>query len=430
MKKFFKILEEDNPLQPIAAGSKQGWLWLASVMVGCTICVPVFVFGAQMSAMLVFPYLVLACFLGGLFCTALGYATGLIGMRTGLPTAMIVSQTFGSRGSWLANLVSAFGGIGWFGIQTAVFAAAFVSLAEKVWGLTLPLTPVIIVGGLVMSTTAVVGFRGLGKLSYVAIPLLMALLLWPLSWFWSQGGLAQVWQHQAMQPSSLGMVIAMIAGAYSFTAVMPDMTRFMRSKSHLMGGLVVNFLFAYPLLLLLSATLAIASGQPDFMATMLAVGMGGLAIVVLFLATWTTNDTNVYTAAVTLNPLVPGMQRWQLAALVGLGGTMAAVLGLFEHFTSWLILFGNIFGPLAGVYVTHYWLNQSLYHGKAIDNQPSYRWGPLLAWVAGTLLAVLTSPAESMGLAYGTLSGLPLLDGLLFGALLTWGLQPLTKKTP
>src|SRR5690606_32054989 len=150
---------------------------------------------------------------------------------------------------------------------------------------------------------------------------------------------------------TFGTMVAMVGGAYSFTSSMPDFTRFMRSGKQTVIGLGLNFIVAYPLLLILTGTLAIASGQADFMQTMLVLGFGSLAILVLFLATWTTNDANAYAGALNLNLFLPQYPRWQHAAAVGVFGTLAAMLGIFEHFMDWLIFTGNLFAPMAGAYV-------------------------------------------------------------------------------
>lgn len=419
MTDLLTLLNEDTPLQPTRTSSKQGWLFLASVIVGCTICVPVFVMGTQLSQQLPFAQFVLGVFLGGLLCSLIGISTGLVGQRTGLPTAMLAKLAFGSRGYVLANLAMFVGAVGWFGVQTGVFADAFVTMAQQVWGLTINHQVVVWLSGLVMCSTAVIGFRGLGKLSYVAVPLLLVLLLAPLGMYYASGQLANVVAF--IPPSTampLGTLVAIVAGAYSFTATMPDITRFVRTDRDTTIGLLVNFLGAYPLLLILTGTMAIAAGNGDFMQIMLNLGFGSLAIGVLFLATWTTNDTNAYVAALSANLFLPNLPRWQLAAGIGVLGTAAASLGIFEHFMDWLIFTGNLFAPLAGVYVMDYLLHPQRYHNLA--NIPTIRWGLVAAWLGGLAVGLLVTPPESMGLGLATLTTVPMLDALLSAAAFTW----------
>ena len=180
-------------------------------------------------------------------------------------------------------------------------------------------------------------------------------------------------------------------------------------------GVISNFIFAYPALLILTGTVALAAGENDFMQVLLMLEFGGLAILLLFLSTWTTNDTNVYTGALSVNLFLPKFRRWKIAAAVGVFGTIFAVLGIFEEFMDWLILSGNLFGPLAGVYVADYWLNQKRY--AQLDNIPSYRAPQLVAWAVGIVVGLSTTAHDSMGFELMSITTVPMLDGILAAAL-------------
>lgn len=426
MKDLLTLLNEDNPLRPTQKKSKQGWWFLASVMIGCTICVPVFYMGVQLSQQLSYTDFVLAVFVGGLLLSLIGGATGIVGQRTGLPTSMLARVAFGSKGSMAVNLALAIGCIGWFGIQTSVFSKAFVALAQQVWGWEVNLLLATVISGLIMSTTAVVGFRGLGKLAYLATPLLVVLLVLPLWILYRAGDLAGVTGFApGTEGLAFGTVVAIVAGAYSSSTTMPDFTRFMVNASATVKGIVANFFLAYPLLLILTGTVAIATQQPDFMQIMILMGFGTLAIVVLFLSTWTTNDTNVYSGALAVNPFVPKIARWQLAAAIGVFGTLFAVMGIFEHFMSWLIFTGNLYAPMAGVYVADYWLNKSRYAN--LSKLPAFRWPQLLAWVSGLLVGLCTTGTGDMGLGLFTLTTVPMVDAMLAAALIQLLLHKVLK---
>lgn len=425
MTDLMTLMTEDSPLIPTKPESKQNWYFLAGVMIGCTICVPVFVMGAGLSHQLPYTQFITAAFVGGILAAFIALITGVVGQRTGLPTAMITKICFGSQGYILANMAMALSSIGWFGIQTGVFSSAFVQLAEQVWGLHFNLTIVTIISGLIMSTTAIVGFRALGKLSYIAVPLLIILLILPLYIFYTKGQLAGISHQLITNPISMGTMIAMVAGAYSFAATMPDVTRFMRQTRSTAAGIIANFVFAYPLLLILTGSVALAAGQSDYMQVMLNLGFGTLAIIVLFLATWTTNDTNVYTGALSVNLFLPRLQRWQIAAGVGVFGTIFAVMGIFEHFTSWLIFSGNLFAPMAGVYVADYWLNRVRY--EQMSNVPAFRVSQLIAWLGGLGVGSITTPPDSMGLGWTTLTTIPMIDAMITAALIQFALHWLIK---
>ena len=379
--------------------------------------------GAQISQQLDYASFVPAVMCGGILACVLAIITGVVGQDSGLPTAMLTKIAFGSKGYFIANVAMAVTAIGWFGIQTNIFSDAFVK-----WGIELNKTMVVILSGLIMSSTAIIGFRGLGKLSYVAVPLLIILLLLPLYNLYKDGALQSVSGFiPADQKLTFGQVVAMVAGAYSFACTMPDITRFMKDKMGTIKGMIANFALAYPLLLILTGTTAIAAQNGDFMQVMLNFGFGSLAIIVLFMSTWTTNDTNAYAGALSANLFLPTLPRWKLAALVGAFGTLCAVFGIFEHFMNWLIFTGNLFAPMAGAYVADYYFNKRNY--ADLNNIPSVRWTALMAWVIGLALALCTRGTDNMGFGLFSITTVPMLDGLLLSALVYVVIRKLIQKS-
>jgi cytosine permease len=422
------LMAEDSALRPTSAAVKQNWVWLASVMIGTTICVPVFQFGAMLGSQLSFLALFLSVFAGGLLAGLMALGCGYIGQQTGLTSSLIIRQTFGRQGYLLANAAFVAACIGWFGIQTGIFANAFTQTFATLFGVNLSFVAVALVSGLLMSTTAVIGYRGLGKLSYIAVPMLLVLLVSPLAMLLWQQESGAIFMHQASATApSFGTVVGMVTGAY-IAAIIPDLTRFMKTRADMVKGIVVNHMLVYPLLLLLTGTLAMLANGQDLMSIMLALNFGSLALVVLFFATWTTNDANVYSGAVTLNPFFPQLERWQLAAIAGTFGTIAAAFGIFEHFMSWLIMLGVVFSPIAGVMLTDYVLHPQQYTAKALGKGAALRPEPVAAWVLGTLVGYCVTSTSDMGAGLFSLSGIPALDSFVVaaGALLVF--SKMSKK--
>ena len=421
-----QLLHEDNAHAPVKPKQWQGWWFLASVFIGCTICVPVFFIGADVSHQLPYGQFIGATLLSGLILWGIATATGLVGQQTRLSTPLLARVAFGNWGSLLVNIAQGLCAIGWFGIQIGVFAAAFMALSQQVWGITFDAVAVKIIAGLVMASTAVVGFRGLGKVSYAATPLLILLLVAPLVILGWQGQLGQVLKFvPATEPMLFGTLVAMLVGIYSFANTTPDLTRFMKDKRSTIIGLGANFMLAYPLVLILTGTLALATGNHDFMQIMIALGFGSLAILTLFLSTWTTNDTNVYSAALATSQLWPSRPRWLHAAAAGFIGTVFAIFGIFEHFVEWLIFTGNLFPSLAGAYVADYYLTPQ--HYRRLDKIRRWRWLPLGAWLGGFLVGLATTSPVHMGLGLFTLTGISALDAILVAVVLRWLVQPWCK---
>ncbi len=417
---LLKILAEDSALAPVAKANQQSWLWLATVMIGATICVPIFQFGAMLGNQMAFWPMVLGVSLGGFIAGIMAIITGIVGQRTGLTSSLIIRQTFGQQGFMVLNTTFIAACIGWFGIQTDVFASAFVQTTASLWGLNLPFAPVAFISGLLMTTTAVIGFRGIGKLSYIAVPLLLVLLASPLVMLLMQDGAQALWLKQAVVTApSVGTVAAMAAGAY-IAALIPDLSRFMKTERDVVKGIVINHMLAYPILLTLTGALAILSGGNDVMVIMLAFNFGVLALVVLFLATWSTNDTNIYSGALTLNPFLPQVPRWQLTLAAGTLGSVAAAFGIFEHFMTWLILLGVMFSPIAAVMTADYFTQPQHYAKGQLGKIKGLRSEPFAACVLGILVGYCATPATEMGGGLFQLSGIVVVDSFLASLLAYW----------
>ena len=122
---------EKMALSRVPADQRQTWYSIAFIWVGTMICIPMLMVGGLLSASMTFGNVLLACFLGFAICSALMILVGMQGTDLGLPSSMCGTKAFGDKGSSLLLSLSIFvGQMGWFGIQTATCATAFITLME------------------------------------------------------------------------------------------------------------------------------------------------------------------------------------------------------------------------------------------------------------------------------------------------------------
>src|SRR5690606_13240215 len=121
---------------------------------------------------------------------------------------------------------------------------------------------------------------------------------------------------------------------------------------------ILGFQVGFVIVVFIGSILAQATGQADLVQIMLALGWGVLAFLVLILAQWTTNDNNLYSAALAFSVVFRQLPRWQLTAVAGLLGTILAVTGIYGQFVPWLQVLSALVPPLGGVYVADYFLVQ------------------------------------------------------------------------
>ena len=177
-------------------------------------------------------------------------------------------------------------------------------------------------------------------------------------------------------------------------------------------GAGVSLGIVLPLLLGLSALLAIAYGTADLIALLSTTSVGIPALLVIVLATWTSNDKNLYESALALASLLPSVERWKLTAAAGVIGTLIAATGIFVHFIQLLIGLGITVGPIAGVYLSDFMLRRAAYDANRSAAEPAVRWSAIIAWLTGILAGVATLPPGEMGFGWFRLTSISAIDAL------------------
>lgn len=407
-------LVESNAGERVAASDLKPWTFFAAIQIGTAICVPMFALGGELGSHARFLDLAPAVIVAALVVAVLAMATGYVGMKARLPTAVLARTTFGEGGARILAGVLIVTLLGWFGIQTEMLARALVGLLKSQFGIDAPLLPITIAGGALISTTGIIGFRALGRVAYLAVPFLLVVITVPL---WIAFGQYDVPARLAVLPPGdhydFAMIVSIITGGHmTAIATTPDVARFLRTRRDVFLGPLVSLGIALPFLLLLSASLSSIYGTGDLVGIMIRAGLAAPALVILILATWTSNDKNLYESALSLSALLPSQPRWLLTAGAAVVGVGFASVGVFDHFIGWLVALGLVIAPVAGVYTVDFFLAPARYAADA-PAVPGVRPLPFACWAAGTFAGWTTLPAAAGGLGAWRLTNVPTFDALV-----------------
>jgi cytosine permease len=413
-------LVERSPQRPVARDDQRSWFFLAAIQVGVTICVPLFALGGALGQHARFTSLVPAVIAGAWVACLFAALTGLVGVHARVPTALLMRRAFGEAGGKAVAGILILTLWGWFGVQTEMLVDSLRTLLKSSMGVTVPRLAVTIACGAIMSSTAIIGFRALGKIAYVAVPLLLAVIAVPTYIAVASHDLPPLLNAPAADiPYTFGMIVSIISGGHMVAVtIAPDITRFLRSPRDVVIGMVVSLGFALPVLLLLAALLAVIYGNANLIAILVASGVGAPALLVIVLATWTSNDKNLYESALSLSTLLPQWERWKLTALAGAVGTGFAAAGIFEHFIELLIFAGIAIAPIAGVYLADFWRDPARFTADLAS--PNVRWRSFVAWGTGIAIGLASLPSSAHGLELVRLTSIPTLDALLAAAVCQW----------
>lgn len=376
---------ESVTLQPVPMEERKSWIDVAMIQAGILICVPSLMLGGMLAEAMPMSQALLSGIVGYLVTALLMVVIGIIGSDIGVPTCVVASGSFGRQGS--SKLVSALfmiSMIGWFAVQNDVCGSAFSNLLGQAFGIALPVPLSTAIWGVIMLITAVYGIDALDKLNKIAIPALIVVTCIGCFMAVSRFGLDNLYQPVAQTMSFIDGVVLTVSFMATGALNAPDFTRYQRTRKDTFLSSVVGVMPAGVAMLVLGAVMTRIAAQYDISLVFCDIGLPVLGMLVLILATWTTNTTNAYSAGLNAVMVFGLAENKRSAATVVLGviGTALAVFGIAGYFEDFLYLLGDTFMPIVGIFIIDYWV---LARGKAelYRFREGWHWSGLVALVCG-----------------------------------------------
>jgi nucleobase:cation symporter-1, NCS1 family len=345
------------------------------------------------------PEALLAIAVGGaLGCALLGFA-GYIGAARRVPGMVLMREPLGVRGSYAPTVLNVVQNLGWATFELIVIATAANALADQIFGFRARWVWVLVFGAitLALALAGPIAFvrRYVRRFAIWAVVASTGYLTW---WALDRAHLGTLWSSGADGGITFWQGVDLtVAMAASWLPLAADYTRFARRERQAFWGTAVGYFVPLVWLYGLGALLFLSRGLSDSTALLTAVAGGGIASA-LALVALTVDETdepfaNVYSAAVSLQNLLPEAPQRALVAGVGgiaIGGALVVDLVSYQSF---LFLLGSFFVPLFGV------LAADFLHGS--QGSASVRWSGIAAWLAGVALYQWiqpTGPAWWIGL--------------------------------
>jgi cytosine permease len=308
--------------------------------------------------------------------------------------------------------------LGWFAVQ-AGFLGKNLSSALALFGIQLPASLFSVIGGLLMTWTAIYGFRAMERLSRWTVPLMTlligtALVLVSLN---LNGNLAR----PASEPMSFFAATSFVIGTFiAGVSLFPDFSRYARSTKDAVLGAFFGFLIGNSVMLIIAVVLAAFTGEADLIRLFASLHMGVFALVVLVLAQWTVNTSNLYSAGLALSVLGRGAGISNAKYIVGVGlvGTGLALAGIADIFLGFLLVLSLLIAPIGGAYSGRYFI---VLRGEFPKRPDRFVVSTFLAWACGSSVAWMSTPNEPSAGLYGlgllSITTIPPVDGFLVGFL-------------
>ena len=383
-----KKTDIDYTTSAVDKSGRKSNLSMFMIMLGFTFFSASMWVGQQLAAGLDWSGFVWALILGGLILAAYTGALGWIGAESGLSLDMLSRRSFGTKGSWLPSAMISFTQTGWFGVGLAMFA---IPVAKEMMGLEV--TPdsmpwqgyvLVAVAGVLMTASAYFGIKSLTVISYIAVPA-VAILGTVAMLMAIHNGDAGLVEQFAKGSKDLGVIAGagLVVGSFvSGGTATPNFTRFAKNAKVGLWTTVAAFFIGNSLMFLFGAVSSIYVGGNDIFEVMLNLNLFYLAVLVLGLNIWTTNDNALYTAGLGLSNIF-GLSKKTMVLVSGVIGTVAAVW-LYWNFCGWLNVLNCTLPPVGIILILHYFLNR----GKEVEEKV-VDWGAVTGVVAGAVVANL-----------------------------------------
>ena len=422
----------DNPLSPLKDSQRRDSLPLLTLAFGWGFLVTGLLTGGALGKGMPFwPDLIIASFLGNFMNFIIGGLVGYIGYKTACNSGLLYRFAYGNIGAYLPVLFIAVLTIGWQGIVVGGFGFTWAQSFDS------PTFYIVsILAGLVFTITTYYGVAALEKISMPSVILLIVVGIYA-AWFnidkvggWS--AFADLSAEKAKEtPLSMKDAINLVVGSWIVGAiVMAEYTRFAKKAWVAFAIPFIVLIISQWFLQIIGSMGGIVSGTYEFTTYMLQQGMsiGGLGLIGMSLALWTTGDANLYLPSIQ-TASVFGRPQKVMTVICGLLGTLLGLV-VYKYFLDWIGLLASLVPPLIGpVLVDYYLINKMKYDANDLDRLPS--WNP--AAVAAYVIGAVAAYASSQGKSIPGLDGIiPALLGLLVSMaayLLLFGVGKLLGKT-
>ena len=378
-----KTADIDFAESAVPQSSRRNMLTMFMIMLGFTFFSASMWAGKELSDGLDFSGFVAALLLGGCI---LGLYTGLlgyVGAKTGLSLDLLARKSFGVKGSYLPSAMISFTQIGWFGVGVAMFAIPVAN--ELFGGSKLAEVILVIVAGVCMTASAYFGIKSLTIVSYVAVPLVA--VLGTVSMILAvQRGESTFLEQFARSNGTLTVIggAGLVMGSFvSGGTATPNFTRFARSGKAGMITTVVAFFIGNSLMFFFGGVSSIYVGGNDIFEVMINLGLFYMAVLVLGLNIWTTNDNALYSAGLGLANIFRRRKK-PMVLISGLIGTAASVW-LYWNFCGWLNILNCTLPPVGIILVLDYFLNKEDY--ETAEAHCEVNWSAVIGVVLGAVVA-------------------------------------------
>ena len=381
---------EKEVFENVSLQNRDSCLNITMIWLGSMICVPSLLEGGAKVGLLSPGGIFWTSLVGLLILSVVIYFQGSQGADLGLPTDKLAESSFGKKGGgFIVSSVISISLIGWFGVQTAITGKAIVEILSFS-DITAPVVPISIISGLLMMTNAIYGYKSMVILNKISVPALLLLCTYAVYSSYTELGIGDKVAFREWFilkdsfKSFLWGVDFTVGGLIVGATKSAHYTRFAHSRKDVAISGALGIIPVGVSLAVVGAMMTIATGTADLTIVLGKMGQPVIALLVLVLATWTTNVDNAYSGGLSLTNMLglSSDKRYIATIIAGIIGIILAITGILDYFIDFLLLLTKGVTPVAGVMISDYWIKSK---GKASNWHAKKDWylPGIGAWALG-----------------------------------------------
>lgn len=369
----------------VPQSERRSLLTMFMIMLGFTFFSASMWVGQQLADGLDLPGFIGALIFGGAILAVYTGLLGYVGAKTGFSLDLLARKAFGQKGSYLPSAMIAITQVGWFGVGVAMFA---IPVAKELLGGSVAAEwALVIIAGACMTASAYFGIKSLTIVSYIAVPCVAILGTIAMILAVVRGDATLVEQFAKSSGtltviSGAGLVIGSFVSGGTAT---PNFTRFAKSGKSGAITTVVAFFIGNSLMFFFGGISSIYVGGNDIFEVMLNLNLFYLAVIVLGLNIWTTNDNALYSTGLGFANIFHTKKK-PMVLVSGIIGTLTANW-LYWNFCSWLNILNCTLPPCGIILVLAYFLNRDEYDDPSTSE--IVNWYAVVGVVLGAVVANL-----------------------------------------
>ena len=361
-----------TPVDPSEAVSG---LQIGVVLIGISITLPLMYSAGELAQGIGFSGAITATLAGALILSLMSIPAAIVGAKTRLSSYMIIEHTFGYAGAKFINFGFGVFLLGWYAVTAELFGRTLFIAAGDLTTLALPEWAYTVLSSAIVTVTTIYGFKAIDRLALVAVPFLLLALVALVALSLKETSFGELLEIPGAGTIDMPTAISAVIGAAIVGVVLtPDLTRYARNTRDCITASFIGQGGGMTIAYVVGMIPVLVWNELEPMSYMIIMGFGVFALAVLVFATWTTNVINLYSTALAARASAPVGNYRTMVVLLGILGTVAAIVGISDNLIEFLVVMGLLVPPIAGVYLSDFFIfRRRDFSESHLDARPALR---------------------------------------------------------